>query len=305
MGRAVRAAVIADLAREQGGVAHRAALRREGVGAADIRSEVAAGRWTTHGRHTVAVGPGELGEVAARWHAVWETGAGAALDGTVALVASGLTGYRLDRIDVSIPHANRHRPVHGVIRHRRLVMPPTLEVGIRRVRPEHAVLNAAAWAVSDRQAALLLCLVVQQRLVRPAALLAAVAGLGRMTRRSLLTAVVRDICDGAQSLGELDVAALCRSRGLPEPTRQVVRETPAGRIYLDLAWEDIGLVVEVDGGHHLLALNPVDDALRQNDIALAGDLVLRIPLVGLRLAPERFLNQLVRAHAILTRRAAG
>src|SRR5580765_3161995 len=252
----------------------------------------------------MAATTGELSEVASRWRAVWEVGGGSALDGAVALVASGLTGYRLDRLDVSIPHANRHRPVPGVIHHRRRQMPPTVGAGIPRVRPEWAVLHAAGWAVSDRQAMLLLCLVVQQRLVRPADLQAAAKALGRTRRRALIQVIVKDVCDGAHPLGELDVAALCRARGLPEPTRQVVRRTSDGRIYLDLAWDGIGLVVEIDGGHHQLALNPVDDALRQNEVALDGDIVLRIPLAGLRLAPDRFMNQLVRAHAVLARRQA-
>ncbi|GEM_PF-4037262 len=141
--RATRAAAMARLTVEHGGVAHRDALRVAGVGRADVRSELASGRWASHGRHTVAATTGELSEVASRWRAVWEVGGGSALDGAVALVASGLTGYRLDRLDVSIPHANRHRPVPGVIRHRRRQMPPTVGAGIPRVRPEWAVLHAA------------------------------------------------------------------------------------------------------------------------------------------------------------------
>ncbi|HET6967019.1 MAG TPA: hypothetical protein VFI44_02025, partial [Ornithinibacter sp.] len=114
-------------------------------------------------------------------------------------------------------------------------------------------------------------------------------------------AVVRDVCDGAHSLGELDFGRLCARAGLPRPSRQVVRRGPGGRIHLDVAWEDIGLVVEIDGGHHALALNPVDDALRQNDVTLREQLVLRIPVLGLRIAPDAFLAQVVRAHAALTR----
>ncbi|MFQ6170070.1 hypothetical protein ACK8HX_00565 [Oryzobacter sp. R7] len=106
-----------------------------------------------------------------------------------------------------------------------------------------------------------------------------------------------DLCDGAHSLGELDFGRLCRARGLPGPSRQVVRSTPDGRVYLDVAWEDIGLVVEIDGGHHALALNPVDDALRQNEVVLGGEHVLRLPVLGLRLLPDDFMAQVVRAHA--------
>ncbi|MCA1780653.1 MAG: endonuclease domain-containing protein [Intrasporangiaceae bacterium] len=107
---------------------------------------------------------------------------------------------------------------------------------------------------------------------------------------------MRDLCEGVQSLGELDFALLCRSRGLPPPSRQVVRQLPSGRIYLDVAWEDLGLVVEIDGGHHALALHPVDDALRQNAVTIEGALVLRIPVLGLRLQPEDFLDQVEEAY---------
>jgi very-short-patch-repair endonuclease len=62
--------------------------------------------------------------------------------------------------------------------------------------------------------------------------------------------------------------------------------------------------VEVDGGHHSLALNSVDDALRQNDVVLQGDKVLRIPVLGLRLMPARFMAQVRRGHEQARRRAA-
>jgi very-short-patch-repair endonuclease len=107
--------------------------------------------------------------------------------------------------------------------------------------------------------------------------------------------------DGAQSLGELDFAALCRSHGLPEPDRQVVRRGPRGRIYLDVRWSAIGLVVEIDGSQHRMGLAVTDDNLRQNEVTLSADRVLRVDLVGLRLRPEAFMAQIVRAHAQLGR----
>ena len=112
-----------------------------------------------------------------------------------------------------------------------------------------------------------------------------------------------DLCDGAHSLGELDFAAMCRAAGLPAPSRQVVRVLPGGRVYLDVAWEGIGFVVEIDGGHHALALNTIDDALRQNEVVLRDDRVLRIPVIGLRLIPQQFMAQVVQAHGTLARAA--
>lgn len=176
---------------------------------------------------------------------------------------------------------------------------PVVGIGLPRVTPDWAVIHAAQLAVSDRQAALLICLAVQQRLVAPARLFAAWQTVRRSPRRALIDAVIRDVCDGVHSLGELDFARMCRRHGLPRPSHQVVRSLPGGRIYLDVEWEDIGLVVEIDGGQHALALNPVDDALRQNEVTLTRRAVLRIPVVGLRLAPERFLDQIERGLAAL------
>jgi hypothetical protein len=292
------------LAADHGGVVHRKDLRAVGVTRADVRSEVAAGRWTTRGVHTLKIGTGPLSAEAERWRAVWESGAGAVLDGASSLHAAGLTGYSTKLVEVTVPRANRRRRVDGVRSRRRRVVGPLVGAGVPRVRPEWAALRAAEWAKSDREAALVLCLVVQQRLTHPQRLLAAWQQVKVSRRRRLLAAIVADICDGAHSLGELDFAGMCRKAGLPPPTRQVVRHGPHGRVYLDVAWEDVGLVLEIDGGQHALALNPVDDALRQNEVTLGNEMVLRIPVLGLRLQPASFMDQVVRAHGVQSHRAA-
>ncbi|MEO7421743.1 MAG: hypothetical protein ABIU87_05035 [Ornithinibacter sp.] len=305
--RAERHSRAGELATRHDGVAHRRDLRGVGVTRADVRSEVEAGRWLTAGRHTVVIGNVRPSGRALLWRAVWESGAGAVLDGPSALVAGGLTGFEAAMIDVSLPRANRNHRVDGVRRHRRTVMPPARAAGLPRVEVAAAAVHAGAWAASDRQAALVLSLVLQQRLTTPDRLREAWRGGAtriERSRRRMLTAVVTDLCDGAHSLGELDFADLCRGEGLPAPTRQVVRTLPGGRVYLDVAWEDVGLVVEIDGGHHALALNVVDDALRQNEVVLREHRVLRLPVLGLRLMPDQFLAQIVRAHRALARRAA-
>jgi very-short-patch-repair endonuclease len=114
----------------------------------------------------------------------------------------------------------------------------------------------------------------------------------RDKRRRLLHDVVLDLLDGAGSLGELDVARLLRSRGLPRPDRQVLRRAGGRRYYLDLYWERWKLVVEIDGIQHGWAENAVGEALRQNALSIAGDTVLRVPLLGVRLSPEEFLDQI-------------
>lgn len=98
----------------------------------------------------------------------------------------------------------------------------------------------------------------------------------RDKRRMLVNAVLLDLLGGAQSLGELDFARECRRRGLPEPSRQAIRKGRNGRYYLDVYWEQWGVVVEIDGLQHARAQNVVQDALRQNDITLGDCRVLRL-----------------------------
>ncbi|PRY62917.1 hypothetical protein BCF74_103124 [Knoellia remsis] len=305
LSRDERARRAAEVAVAHCGVAHRRDLRQAGVSRDDVRSEVTAGRWTLAGRHTVVINASlPLTGEAALWHAVWESGSGAVLDGVSALVAGGLTGFAPDHIDVAVPANHRVNRVDGVRTHRRRELGPTRGAGLPRVHPEWAVIRAARWARTDRTAVLLLCLVIQQRLVSPERLLATWRVLRAGPRQRLLEAVLPDICDGAHSLGELDFGALCVAHGVPRPSRQVVMKGHNGRIHLDALWEDIGLVVEVDGGHHALALAPVDDALRQNEVTLLDKVVLRVPVLGLRLTPEAFMAQVARAHAQLTQAAA-
>lgn len=280
-------------------------LAEIGVDDRMIRREVSAGRWRLHGRQTVALHTGPLGVSARHWRAVWEVGVGiAALDGVSALQAAGLTGFEEDTIHVSVRHTATIRQVAGVRVHKlaRRHDEELLTAGVTRTRPALAAVRAARWAASDRQAALLLVMPVQQRLCTGDQLVEAAESTRGRTRRRLIPRLAHDVAHGAESLGELDFARLCRARGLPEPTRQALRLGPRGRVYLDVAWEDIGLCVEIDGSSHQMGLSVTDDHLRQNDLALTDHTVLRMNLVGLRLEERRFMDQVVAAHAWLTAR---
>ena len=107
--------------------------------------------------------------------------------------------------------------------------------------------------------------------------------------------VVGDLLEGARSLGEIDLVRELRRRRLPVPARQSLRRDKRGRYYLDLHWPEWRLVVEIDGIHHTWVENVVGDALRQNSLAIAGDTVLRLPLLGLRVCADDFLDQIEEA----------
>lgn len=297
-----RGALAAILAWDHDGVVSRPWLRGVGVDRWAVAAEVRAGRWPTHGRQTIAVHTGPLSAVAQRWRAVWEVGRGAVLDGVSALEAAGLENFETEEVHVSIDHEQGATRVAGVRVHqvREVREVDSTAAGVPRVRPGVAAVRAAQWAVSDRQAALLVCMAVQQRLVRPGDLCPVRWPGAHYGRTGYVRQLLADVRDGAHSLGELDFARLCRLRDLPEPARQVVRQGPRGRVYLDVRWRECPLVVEVDGAQHRLGLAVSADNLRRNDLAIGGETVLTIDLVGLRLMTDEFLDQVATAIRLLT-----
>jgi very-short-patch-repair endonuclease len=292
-------AQLRGLAQRQDGVVSRLQAYEMGVTRAEVRAQVRARRWRRVGTQSISVHTGPLTDRAKLWAAVFEAGPRAQLDGPSALSASGLRGFRTDRIRVSVPRGARVRRARGLdIRQtRRWDASDLVATGIPRTPPAVTAVRAALWAVSDRQAALLLTMTVQQQLATPEQLGVEALRIQRDRRRRLLHAVVLDLAGGVRSLGELDFARECRRRGLPEPTRQVIRRGRDGRYYLDVAWEQWGVAVEIDGIHHSWATQVVGDALRQNDIVLQDMLVLRLPLLGFRVARDSFFAQIEEALA--------
>ncbi|MEO6998339.1 MAG: hypothetical protein ABI112_09675 [Terracoccus sp.] len=279
------------------GVISRDSLARLGLSYVDVRTEIRAGRWRCHGLQTVAVHNGTLGVEANRWRAIWETGIGVAvIDGVTALQVAGLRHYDDEVIHVSVVHTASVKKLTGTYLHKviRRLPDELAPSGIPRTRPAVAALRAAFWARTDRQAALILLMVVQQRLTTPLQLLEVSGQLRGRKRRRLVRTVIADAIDGVQSLGELDFARMCRARGLPEPVRQEVRRGPRGRVYLDVRWSESRLVVEIDGSQHREGLGVSADNLSRNEVTLQNDRVLRIDLIGLRLHENEFMDQVER-----------
>ncbi|HZO69633.1 MAG TPA: hypothetical protein VFB74_31950 [Kribbellaceae bacterium] len=264
-------------------------------------AELRSGRWVRRGRQTVSAFSGTPDRAANFWIALLEVGEFAALDGVTALEAAGLDGFDEPTIHVSVPKSSTPRRASGVrVHERRRRRPDDLEQhGVRRTRADVAAIRGALWAVSDRQAALILVMSVQQGLTTPEKLAAEMTKIRRARRRKMMLAVVADLGDGVRSLGELDFARICRRTGLPEPERQSLRRLTDGVAYLDVEWRRYGVVVEIDGIHHAEPRHIVADALRQNDVSRDGALVIRVPVVGLRSEPDRFVAQ-IRA-ALLSR----
>ena len=299
--------LLVGIALRQGGAVSRRQAAQCGFDHDAVAWQLRRGRWAVHGRATLALDRNPLGTVAQRWRAVWETGEGALLDGVSALTAAGMVGFDEPRQHVSVVHNRRaprtsHVVVHKVIRRVDREVTNHANGALPMTRADVAALRGARWAVSDRQAVLILAMAVQQRLVNPGQLAAAHRIAPGRRRRRLISLVIGDLAGGAQSLGELDFALMCRRRGLPEPSRQVVVEGARGRIYLDVRWEELGLVVEIDGAGHRWGLAVTDDNLRMNSLVLGDDLVLRIDVLGLRIHGDEFMDQVAQGLAARHRR---
>lgn len=284
-------------AARQGGVLSRPQLYALGVTRSTVRAHIRAGRWQRIGDQSVLLGNGALSQEGEQWAAVFQGGPRACLDGASALIAAGLERYEVERVRVSVPRGARVRrnKRFDIRQTRRWSVDDIVAVGVPRTRPATATVRAGLWASTDRQAAYVVTLAVQQGIAAADDVGRQLLRIRRDRRRALLHTVVNDLLDGAKSLGELDVGRELRRRGLPEPERQVLRKDDRNRYFLDLYWPRWKLVVEVDGIHHTWAENVVGDALLQNALTLDGDTVLRLPLLGLRLEPDAFFAQIQQA----------
>jgi very-short-patch-repair endonuclease len=268
-----------------------------------VRGHLRQGRWRRICRGVLLTGNGELTAAQQRWVAVLVGGADAMLAGAAAAEAGGVRGLRTDPITVLVPaarSASRRLPrlppdMPGVRVYRSSVLPQDhRQVGSPpRTTMARSVVDAAVWAPSDRAAQVILAAACQQRCVTPTALLHVLTVLTRVRRRAFLRTTLSDIAGGAQALAEIDLMALCRRYHLPLPEMQHRRRTADGRSrYLDAYWRKWQLHVEVDGAHHMDAAEWSRDMVRQNQIWIAGDRILRFPAWLIRTDPKRVADQL-------------
>jgi hypothetical protein len=146
---------------------------------------------------------------------------------------------------------------------------------------------------------------VQQRLTTTARLEEAMRSVGRIRHKAYLRLAIADAATGAESVGEFDLAKLCRRFGLVPPTRQRPRKDSSGRWrYLDSEWElpngEI-VVLEIDGRHHLEVAHWQADIKRERSIVISRRWVLRATVFEMRLEAAAVFSDL-RAMGVLTLR---
>ncbi|HEX5512674.1 MAG TPA: hypothetical protein VFX41_13260 [Actinomycetales bacterium] len=288
----------------KGGILTFADLRELKVTRAEREAHLAARRWELLPNRGVIVHTGPVVGNDAWWKALAEVGVTARLGGITSLMADGLTGYDEPLVHVWVTQGTHKGRPEGVRVHetRRWASSDAVDVGIPRAKPAVATVQAALWAKTARQAALALVMPIQQRLARATDVAEELRRVKRHKFRRPLLAAIQDIVDGAHSLNELDFARECRERGLPEPSRQVVRRTSQGRVYLDVYWEAYRVALEVNGAGHGRLDRVLADEIRSIDIQLRRDAAVQISVLTLRLEPDHFfakLAELLRANGWL------
>lgn len=288
-----RAEELRRLSIEFDGVATLTELARAGVSRATRRSRIGSGHWRAIGAKGVVLHTGPLVGEQAWQAALIRVGPSARLGGVTALQAGGLQGFTEPRTHIwvakSFTKDDRELPDDIVLHEtRRWTAKDCMAAGIPRSSPAVATVQAALWARSARQSALCLVMPVQQQLVRPEDVVAELDRVQQHQYRSMLRAVAGDLLLGVHSLNELDFATECRRRGLPEPTRQVRRKLPSGRVVLDVFWDDYGICVEVNGAGHDQLLTSMRDEVRLTDLQAQGDAAIPLSVLTLRVEPDPF-----------------
>ena len=112
-------------------------------------------------------------------------------------------------------------------------------------------------------------------------------------RHRLIVETLADIEGGATALSEIDLVRLCRQYRLPLPDLQHPRPDATGRNrFVDAYWRKARILVEIDGSHHMNVEHWAADMLRQNQLWVAGDHILRFPAWLIRSNPAAVAKQL-------------
>ena len=213
------------LALHQGGVIHRDQFRLLGVSPAYVTSHLDALRWTAIGQNVVLLQNAPPLRDQLMWLAVLDAGEDAALGSHTSLELAGFKTFSREAAEIHliVQRGSRATPMSGVRVHesRRLRMDDAVRTrGLPRTETARSVLDAAAWQPFPRFACLMVAAAVQQRLTTAARLDKAMQMVGRIRHKAYLRLAIADVGEGAESLGEIDLARLCRKFGLaaPDPT---------------------------------------------------------------------------------------
>jgi very-short-patch-repair endonuclease len=273
------------------------------VGSSTVRTRLRHGSWRKICHGVLSTQNGSLAHAQQLWVAVLVAGPSAHLAGITAAAEAGVGGLRDETIRVLIP-AGRRRTVRlpqlppdmpKIRIYRTAVLPSRhCQAGCPpRTVIARSLIDAAAWAQNDDDARCVIFTAHQQRRVGADELRKTLDMFPSIRRHRLIATTIADVEGGADSLSEIDLARLCRRHHLPQPDKQHPRLDAAGRLrFIDAYWAAQRLQVEIDGAHHMEVRHWATDMLRQNQIWIEGDRILRFPAWLLRAQPSAVATQI-------------
>ena len=275
-----------------------------------LRWKISSGRWQRPSRGVVIAHSGPPTERQLLRSVLLRAGPRSALAGLTAARLDGFKGF-----DDKVPFADR--PIYLLVPYGYKRRTPPLGLNVvtrysqrlsdadvhptrqpRRTRIARSLIDAAAWMPTDRGSMAVLAAGVQQGLVRVADLRLVADRTQTLRRRKAIMETLGDIAGGAQAISELDFLRLVvRPFGLPDPSRQAARRDRRGRRrWIDAAWDDRKVAVEIDGAHHTEdPLQRWDDMERDIDLMLDGYQTLRFPAWLVRKNPEYVAHRILEA----------
>lgn len=233
------------------------------------------GRWRRLRPGVYLTTGGEPAFPALAWAGVLAAGGSARVAWRSAAHLQGLLGDAPDEILVLVPHGQILAPSGPwrFVRERAGVRDPrspgeppctTVEDTVLDLCADASPADVAGWAT----------LAVQRRRTTPAQLLAALERRGRHPRRGLLTALLADVADGAESPLELTyLRDVERPHGLPSAVRQAASRDR--RALRDVCYPAYRVVVELDGRLGHAELGRFRDMDRDNVAGLDGLFTMR------------------------------
>ncbi len=183
------------------------------------------------------------------WAGVLLGGPSARLGGTAAGYGHRLLEDAPDPVEVLVPHASptRSRSSWTFVQERPGTRDSRSTGSPPRTLVPDTVLDLCE-GVGARELEDLLTRATQKRLTTPLHLQRALARRTRHSRRALLTELLLEVAEGAESPLELRYLRLERRHGLPSGQRQRRTSSPGRR---DVIYREYGVIVELDGrkGH--------------------------------------------------------
>lgn len=250
-----------------------------GLSVGTMRNLVRAGRWHRLHLGVYAAFTGEPPRDAVMWAAVLRAGPRSLLSHETAAEMYGLITKPSRLLHVTIPQAQRLKPIPGLVVHRSArdleqirdpgLLPP-------RTMVEETILDLAQAAADFDDVVALLARACQKRLTMPVLLGQSLDARSRSRWRAEIREALEDVASGVHSpLEHRYLRNVERAHGLPAADRQA-RAVQNGRvIQRDVRYRRYRVVVELDGATSHPAEKRLADNRRDNAAAAQGLVTLR------------------------------